>query len=157
MQNYGLFTNFVFCRFEFKKEKISARKKRKRAIAAVYVAIEFCVLRKMSKKMAKETCHDNISSVVTQRTEYRRRAMSQQKIACRNRIEEECNKLVKTKKVNVTTRFVSWMSTRGRTCHDNKARVTTLEIKESRNFFATRYLMSQQEIKEQYRKNTTTD
>ena len=115
------------------------------------------MLRQMSKKMAKEICHDNISSVATQRTEYRRRAMSQQKIPCRDRIEEECNKLAETKKVNVTTRFVSWMSTRGRTCHDNKAHVATLEIKESRNFFATRYLMSQQEIKEKYRKNTMTD
>ena len=57
--------------------------------------------------MAKEICHDNISFVATQRTEYRIRVMSQQKIACRDRTWEECNKLVETKKVDVATRFVS--------------------------------------------------
>ena len=41
----------------------------------VYVATEFSVSRKTFKKMAKEICHDNLSSVATQRTEYRR-AMS---------------------------------------------------------------------------------
>ena len=86
---------------------MSARKKRKRAIAAIYVAIEFCVSRQMSKKMAKEIFHDNISSVTTQRTEYRRRAMSRQNIACRDRTWKECNKLAETKKVDVATRFVS--------------------------------------------------
>ena len=64
-----------------------------------------------SKEMAKEICHENISSIPTQRTEYRRRAMSRQKIACRDRTWEECNKSAETKKVNVVTRFVSWMST----------------------------------------------
>ena len=68
--------------------------------------------------MVKEICHDNISSFATQRTEYRRRDMSQQKIACRDRTREECNKSAETKKVNVATRFVSWMSTPGRTCRD---------------------------------------
>ena len=63
--------------------------------------------RQTSKKMAKEICHYNISSVATQRTEYRRRAMSRQKIACRNKTWEECNKSIETKKVNVATRFVS--------------------------------------------------
>ena len=110
----------------------------------------------MSKKMAKEICHDNISSVETRRTEYRRRAMSQQKIACRDRTWVECNKSTETKKVNVATRFVIWMSTPGRTCRDIKAHVATLETKESINFVVTRYLMSRQEIKEQDRKNTMT-
>ena len=73
--------------------------------------------------MAKEIYHDNISLVATQRTKCRRRAMSRQKIACRDRTWEECNKSAETKKVDV----------------------------------ATRYLMSRQEIKEQYRKNTVTD
>ena len=106
--------------------------------------------------MAKEICHDNISFVATQRTEYRRGAMSRQKTACHDRTWEECNKLAKAKKDNVATRFVSWMSTLGRTCHNIKAPVATLETKESRNFFTTRYLMSRQEIKEQYRKNIAT-
>ena len=84
--------------------------------------------RQTSKKMAKEIYHDNISSVSTQRTEYRRGAMSQQKIVCHDRIWEECNKSAETKKVNVVTRFVSWMSTLGRTYCDIKAHVATLEI-----------------------------
>ena len=112
--------------------------------------------RQTSKKMAKEICHDNISSVETRRTEYRRRAMSRQKIACRDRTWEECNKSTETKKVNVATRFVIWMSTPRRTCRDIKAHVATLETKESINFVVTRYLMSRQEIKEQNRKNTMT-
>ena len=98
--------------------------------------------RQTSKLMAKEIYLDNISSVTTQRIEYRRRAMSRQKIACRDRTWEECNKLVETKKVNVVTRFVRWMSTPGRTCRDIKAPVTTLETKESKNYVATRYLIS---------------
>ena len=79
--------------------------------------------------MAKEICHDNISSVATLRTGYRRGAMSRQKTACHDRTWEECNKSVETKKDNVATRFVSWMSTPGRTCRDIKAPVATLEIR----------------------------
>ena len=63
--------------------------------------------RQTSKQMAKEIFHDNISSVTTQRTEYRRRAMSRQKIVCHDRTWEECNKPAETKKNNVATRFVS--------------------------------------------------
>ena len=98
--------------------------------------------------MAKEICHDNFFSVATQRTEYRRRAMSRKNIVCQDRTWEECNKSVDTKKINVATMFVNWMSTKGGTCRDIKAYVATLEMKESRNFVATRYLMSRQEIKE---------
>ena len=85
MPNYGLFTNFVFHRFSSKKEKISVRKKRKRTIAAVSVATEFYVSRKTFKQMAKEICHNNISYIATQRIEYRREAISRQKIVCRDR------------------------------------------------------------------------
>ena len=53
--------------------------------------------------------------------------MSQQKTACRDRTWEECNKSVEIKKDNVATRFVNWMSTPGKTYHDIKAPVTTLE------------------------------
>ena len=53
--------------------------------------------------------------------------MSRQKIACRDRTWEECNKFAETKKVNVATRFVSWMSTPGRTCRDIKSPIATLE------------------------------
>ena len=87
------------------------------------------MLRQTSKQMAKEICHDNISSVATQRTEYRRGAMSQQKTACRDRTWEECNKPAETKKDNVATRFVSWISTLGRTCRDIKAHVAIIETR----------------------------
>ena len=98
--------------------------------------------RQMFKQTAKENCQDNISFVPIQRIEYRRRAMSQQKIACRDRTWEECNKSTETKKVNVEIRFFSWMSTLGRTCLDIKALIATLETKESKNSVAIRYLMS---------------
>ena len=88
----------------------------KRAIAAVYVAIEFCVSRQTSVQMAKEICHDTISYVAAQGIEYRRRATLRQKIACRNRTEEECNKSAETRKINVATRFLSWMLAPRRTC-----------------------------------------
>ena len=81
--------------------------------------------RQTSKQMAKEIYHDIISSVATQGTEYRRRAMLRQKIACRDRTGEECNKSAEKK--NVATRFVSWMSTPRRTCRDIKVFVATLE------------------------------
>ena len=61
----------------------------------------------MSKKMAKEICHDNISSIATQRTEYRRGAISRQKTACRDRTWEECNMSTEAKRDNVATRFIS--------------------------------------------------
>ena len=72
--------------------------------------------------------------------------LSQQTV-CRDKTWEECNKSVETKKDNVVTRFVSWMSTPGRTCREIKAHVATLETKESINFVAITYLMSQLEIK----------
>ena len=84
--------------------------------------------------MAKEICHDNISSIATQRTEYRRGAMSRQKTACRDRTWEECNKSVETKKDNVTTRFVSWMSTSGTTCRNIKAPIATLKTERKHKF-----------------------
>ena len=70
--------------------------------------------------------------------------MSRQKIVCHYRTWEECNKPVETKKINVATRFVNWMSTPGRTCRDIKTPVATLETKESRNSIAIRYLVSRQ-------------
>ena len=85
--------------------------------------------------MAKETCYDNISSVTTKRIEYRRRAMLRQKTACRDRRWEECNKLAETKKVNVATRFVSWMSTPRKTYRDIKAHVVTLETGRKQKFY----------------------
>ena len=63
------------------------------------------MFRKMSKKIAKEICHDNSSYVPTQRTKYRKEAMLQQKIVCRDRTWEECNKSAETKKINVTIRL----------------------------------------------------
>ena len=63
---------------------------------------------------------------------------------CRDKTWEECNKSAETKKDNVATRFVSWMSTSGRSCHDTKNKKKA-------------EILSQQEIKEQYIKNTATD
>ena len=60
--------------------------------------------------------------------------MSRQKTACRDRTWEECNKSTETKKVNVATRFVSWMSTSGKTCRDIKALVETLETGRKQKF-----------------------
>ena len=56
--------------------------------------------------MAKEKCHDSISSVVTQGTKYRRRVVSRQKKVCRDRTREESNKSIETKRDNVATRFL---------------------------------------------------
>ena len=100
------------------------------------------MLRQTSKEMAKEICHENISSVVTQRTEYIRRARSRQKIACRDRTWEEYNKSVETKKVDVATRFVSWMSTPRRTYRDIKGQVTTLETGRKQKFYRDKKLKS---------------
>ena len=61
--------------------------------------------RQTSNQMAKEKCHDSISSVVKQSTEYRRRAMSRQKTVCRDKTCEESNKSAGTKRDNVVTRF----------------------------------------------------
>ena len=124
-----------FAGFNSKRRKFQQERKEKNNCSSLCrdrvmcVATEFCVSRQTSKQMAKEICHDNISSVAKQRTEYRRRAMSRQKIACRDRTWEECNKSVETKIVDVATRFASWMSTPRRICCDIKAHVTTLETR----------------------------
>ena len=69
------------------------------------------MLRQTSKRMAKEKCHDSIYSVATQRTEYRRRAISQHKIG----------------EIMLRQGFLCWMSKPGGTCNDIKAPVATLE------------------------------
>ena len=74
-----------FAGFYLKRRKFKQERREKKEIVAVYVATDFCVSRQTFKQMAKEICHDNISSIATQRTEYRRRAMSRQKTACRDR------------------------------------------------------------------------
>ena len=79
--------------------------------------------------MAKEICHDNISYIATQRTKYRSGDMSRQKTTCRNRTWEECSKSTETKRDNVAIRFVSWISTLGRTCRDIKAPIPTLKTR----------------------------
>ena len=85
-----------------------ARKKRKRAIAAVYVATEFCVLRQTSKLIARELYRDK-----------------RQCVAIEN--GKNLTKMVETKKVYVATRFFSRMSTPGRICRDKEAPVATNE------------------------------
>ena len=61
--------------------------------------------------------------------------MSRKKIACHDRTWEEGNKSGKTKKDNVATRFVNWMSTSGGTCSDIKASVATLKTGIKHKFF----------------------
>ena len=46
--------------------------------------------------------------------------------------------------------FLCWMSKLGGTYHDITAPIATLEQEESRDFITIEYLMSRQEIKEQY-------
>ena len=80
-----------FAVFNSKMRKIQKKEEKKSNCSSLCcdrvlcVAIEFCVSRQMSKRMVKEKCYDSISYVTTQRTEYRRRAMSRQKTTCRNR------------------------------------------------------------------------
>ena len=74
-----------FVGFNSKRRKFQQRKKRKRAIATIYVATEFCVSRQTSKQMAKGIDHDNISYVAKKRTEFRKGAMSRQGIICRDK------------------------------------------------------------------------
>ena len=61
---------------------------------------------------------------------------------CRDRKWEEYNKSAETKKVYVATK-----------------KLLSLKMKqeEGKNYIATMDLLSRQEVKEQYRKNTTTD
>ena len=97
---------------------------------------------KHPSKWLRKICHDNNSSIATQRTEYRRGAMSQQKTTCRNRTWEECNKSAEKKKDNVATRFVSWKSTSGRTCRDIKAPIATLKTGREHKFYRNKRLKS---------------
>ena len=60
--------------------------------------------------------------------------MSRQKTMCRDKTWEECNKSAETKRYNVATRFVSWMSTSGRTCHGIKAPVAILKTGRKHKF-----------------------
>ena len=67
-----------FAGFNSKMRKIQKERREKEQL-------QQSMSRQTSKRMAKEKCHDSISSVTTQRIEYRRRAMSQQKTVCRDR------------------------------------------------------------------------
>ena len=55
---------------------------------------------------------------------------------------EECNKSAETKKVNIATRFVSWMSTPGRICHNIEAPIATKEIGRKQKFCRDKKLKS---------------
>ena len=70
----------------------------------------------------------------------------------RDRKWEEYNKSIETKKVYVATKFSAG-------CQHKEEIVATkmLLSLEGRNSIAIRYLLSRQEIKELYRKNTVTD
>ena len=47
---------------------------------------------------------------------------------------EECNKSAETKKVNVVTRFISWILTPRRICHNIEAPVATKETGRKHKF-----------------------
>ena len=79
--------------------------------------------------MANKFFHDNISYVATQRTEYRREAMSRQKTTCHDRKWKN-----ETKKVNVAIRFFSWMSTPGRICCNTEDLVAIKETRRKQKF-----------------------
>ena len=83
--------------------------------------------------------------------------MSRQKTACRDRKWEEYNKSVETKKVYVTTKFSAGCQHKEEIVATKKLLLPQMKQEEGRNSVATRYLLSRQEIKEQYRKNTATD
>ena len=63
-------SNQCFIGFNSKRRNFPTGKRRKRAIAAISVVTEFCVSQQTSKQMAKKLSHDNISFVITQRSEY---------------------------------------------------------------------------------------
>ena len=58
-----------FAGFNSKGEN-SSRKEKQKGQMQHFVVIEFCVSQQTFKQMARELCHDNLSSVVTQRAEY---------------------------------------------------------------------------------------
>ena len=64
MPNYGIFTNFVFCRYLFKKERFPTRENIKTTIATVYVATEICVSRQISSNHQRN--HVAITFTVSQ-------------------------------------------------------------------------------------------
>ena len=87
---------------------------------------------KFSKKEEKKSncsnlCRDRVLCVAKNIQPDRKRVMSRQKTACRYRKWEESNNSAETKKVYVTTRFFSRMSTLGKICYDKEAHVATNE------------------------------
>ena len=78
------------------------------------------------------------------------------KIACRDRKWEEYNKSAETKKVYVVTKFSAGCQHKEEIVATKEFLLLQMKQEEGRNSVTTRYLLSRQEIKEQYWKNTAT-
>ena len=83
--------------------------------------------------------------------------MLRQKTVCHDIKWEEYNKLVETKKVYVARNFSVGCQHKEEIVATKKFLPLQMKQEEGRNFVSTSYLLSWQEIKEQYRKNTVTD
>ena len=73
-----------FAGFNSKRKNFSKKEEKKSNYSSLCRNRVLCVITNV-QEMAKEICHDNISSIATRRIEYRRRAMSRQLTACRDR------------------------------------------------------------------------
>ena len=73
-----------FAGFNLKMRKFKQERRENRNYSSLCRDRVLCVATTF-KQMAKEICHDNISSVATQRTEYRKRAMSRQMTVCHDK------------------------------------------------------------------------
>ena len=76
---------------------------------------------------------------------------------CRDRKWEEHNKSAETKKVYVVIKFSAGCQHKEEIIVTKKLLSLQMKQEEGRNSITTRYLLSRQEIKEQYKKNNATD
>ena len=76
---------------------------------------------------------------------------------CRNRKWEEYNQLAEIKKVYVATNFLAGCQHKEESVATKKLMSLQMKQEEGRNSVTKRYLLSRQEIKKQYRKNTATN
>ena len=79
------------------------------------------------------------------------------KTACRDIKWEEYNKSTETKKVYVATKFSAGCQHKEEIVATKKLLSRQMKQEEGINFVATMDILSQQEVKEQYKKNTATN
>ena len=82
--------------------------------------------------------------------------VSRQKTTCRDNKWEEYNQSAETKKVYVAAKFSARCQHKEEIIATKKILSLQMKQEERRNFVVTRYLLSQQEIKKQYRNSTAT-